>query len=368
MGAVAYAEAFGQPGDEPFYRQLRATGIPLLTHVHDNADLFPYERVEVVPMQRRVVDSVVAGVRKLKTRHGYRLPMSMELQLMDRMLQLGATTIHAHRGAAAARIAPVGRRLDCRLIATFHDGELPEEAPSAYRKAIADVFKEFARILAVSPAVERQLRELGCPEDKLEVVPFGVALRPMRPRRTRTNGTPVRAITVTPLHPANGVAELVDAVALARRMGANLTLDIVGDGTDRDKVQRHIERSGLGKEVALRGDLVASEMHKLLDGCDLFVLNRRAPEGEELPASLLEAMASGLCIVTTKTGGVSDAIRDHVTGVLLDKPDTSKLASALVDTARDAALRSALGAAGRACVERDFDLARGVERLFELYQ
>jgi hypothetical protein len=41
---------------------------------------------------------------------------------------------------------------------------------------------------------------------------------------------------------------------------------------------------------------------------------------------------------------------------------------ALVDTARDAGLRSALGAAGRACVERDFDLTHGVERLFELYQ
>ena len=153
MGAVAYAEAFGKPGHEQFCRQLRATGIPLVTHVHDNADLFPYERVEVVPIQKRVLDDVVAGVRKLKTRHGYRLPMSVEVQLMDLLLSLGATTIHAHCGAAAARIAPVARRLDCRLITTFHDSELSDEPTGAYRKALKSVFEESARVLAVSHAV-----------------------------------------------------------------------------------------------------------------------------------------------------------------------------------------------------------------------
>ena len=69
------------------------------------------EPVEVVPMRKGVVDGVVAGMRKLRTRHGYRLPMSVELELMDRMLNLGATTIHAHRGAAAAR----RRRKSCSV-------------------------------------------------------------------------------------------------------------------------------------------------------------------------------------------------------------------------------------------------------------
>jgi glycosyltransferase involved in cell wall biosynthesis len=368
MGAVAYTEAFGEPGHEQLFRQLRASGVPLVTHAHHNADLFPYAAVDVVPLRANLADQVVAGVRRLRARHPYRLPMSVELKLMDTLLHRGATTVHAHHGASAARIAPVARRLDCRLLATFHHGDVADDARDEYRRALREVFSGAARVLATTRAVAKRVLALGCAEDRLEVLPFGVALRPMRPRRPHNNGSPVRVMTASRLHPANGVAEVVDAVALARRMGARLRLDVVGDGPDREEVMAHMARSGLGDDVRMCGDLSAAETRRLMDAADIFVLHRSAAEGDELPAALLEAMASGLCVLATRTGSVAEAIRHEVTGVLLDGPDVSGLAAALVRATREPGFRVAMGAAGRACVERDFDLAGGVERLFELYR
>jgi len=365
MGAVAYSESFGDPGHEPLYRQLRASGVPLLTHAYRNAELFPSDRVDVVPLTSGLIDFLAAGVRRLKTHHPYRLALSVELRLMDRMLQRSATAIHAYGGADGARIAPVARRLGCRLIATLRDTDV-SEVSSAYGKALRDLFDASARILATAPAVEERLLELGCPAEKLELLPFGVPLRPMRPLRV-VNGT-VKVISVADLRPVNGMAELVDAVALARRMGAKLVLDIVGDGADRAKVQAAIERSQLSGHIRMHGTLLPHETRALLDNADVFVLNRRASDEQEVPPAILEAMVSGLCVVATREDSLRQVVRPDVTGVLLDKPDTNSLAGALVEVARDAGTRVALGAAGRAKVERDFDLAHTVERLRELYQ
>ncbi len=364
MGAVVYAETFGNPSEVWMWRQVRAVGVPLLTHEHRNAATFPYDRAVVVPRTRTRFDRVRAAARWLVARHGYRLPASSERGVVRKLHELGATLLHAHYGPAGLRML----HLPVPLLVTFHGfdtSSLPASDPS-YRRALLRLFARAAGVVAVSETVRERLVRLGCPEDGLHVIPMGVPLGPPRPHPSRDE---VRAITVARLHPVKGVPDLVDAVARARASGARLTLDIVGEGPERAEVERRMR--GHEGTVRLHGTLAPKDVARLLDESDLFVLNSRTtPEGdaEGLPVSLLEAMERSLPVVATRHGGIRDAVEDGRTGLLVAERDTDALAAALARAAGDAALRDRLGTAGRARVEREFDLDRCAARLRQLYE
>jgi glycosyltransferase involved in cell wall biosynthesis len=78
-------------------------------------------------------------------------------------------------------------------------------------------------------------------------------------------------------------------------------------------------------------------------------------------------MTAGLCVVATRHGGAPDAVQDGVEGLLVEDAEATHLAQVLVEVSRDAGLRVALGAAARTRVDRDFNAARSVARLKELY-
>jgi glycosyltransferase involved in cell wall biosynthesis len=366
MGAVVYAETFGNPSEVWMWRQVRATGVPLLTHEHRNAATFPYERTAVVPRTRTPLDRARAAARWLRDRHGYRLPASTERAVERKLRDLKATFVHAHYGPAGLRMLP----LPVPLLVTFHGfdtSSLPATDPS-YRRALRRLFGRAAGIVAVSETVRERLVRLGCPTESLHVIPMGVPVGPPRPHPIRDE---VRAITVARLHPVKGVPDLVDAVRKARAAGARIALDIVGDGTERADVERRIEAGGLRGTVRMHGTLPPAEVARLLDGSDLFVLNSRTtPEGdaEGLPVSLLEAMEASLPVVATRHGGIRDAVEEGKTGLLVAEKDTDAFAAALVRVAGDPELRARFGAAGRARVEREFDLERCAARLLEVYR
>jgi colanic acid/amylovoran biosynthesis glycosyltransferase len=371
MAGVVFTQRFGGPHEARTYRQVRRTGATVVTHEHLDPETYPYARVEVVPLKRNLADRAVGALRRLRFGHSLFLPFSCALQVGERLLERGATTIHAHRGPAGLAISLAARRLDCKLLVTLRSADaiqLPD-ADRSYRKALIGLFDVADRILASSRAVRERLVELGCPEDRLELLPFGVAMRPLRPRRA-TNRELIRAVCVAPLHPRQGVAELIDAVALARRMGAPLELDVVGDGPERANIERRVQKKAVGAVVHLRGRLTVDEVMTVLEKADLFLhggLPHRGDDGEGPPEPLLRAMTAGLCVVATRHGGAPDAVQDGVEGLLVEDAEATHLAQVLVEVSRDAGLRVALGAAARTRVDRDFNAARSVARLKELY-
>jgi colanic acid/amylovoran biosynthesis glycosyltransferase len=371
MGAVVYAETLGNPSEVWIYRQVRALGVPVLTHEHRDPATFPYDKVAVVPKTRTAADRARAALRWLSARHGYRLPASTEARMARRLRELGATLLHAHYGPVGLRVLPVTRALGLPLIVTFHGfdmSSLPFVDPS-YRRALPRLFGAARRIVAVSRITRERLVALGCPTERIAVLPLGVPVS--APPPPREAGPVVRVLTVARLHPKKGVPDLVDAVAKARAAGAPLELDIAGDGPERAAVERRIEAGGLRGTARVHGALPPAEVQRLLATADVFVLNSRtAPDGdiEALGISVLEAMERGVCVIGARHGGIPEVVEDGVTGLLVPERDTEALAAALARVAADARLRARLAAAGRALAERSFDLVRCSARLGALYE
>ncbi len=174
---------------------------------------------------------------------------------------------------------------------------------------------------------------------------------------------PLRILFVGRLVPEKGPSVLLDAVAHLRSAPDPLDVEvrIVGAGPLADELRRQSVDQGTADRVTLVGPLGNEELPDQYAWADVFCLPSFA---EGVPVVLMEAMATGLPVVTTAIAGIPELVRDGVTGRLVPPGRVDQLASALRDLADDTADgRSALGQAARARVREEFGAALNVRRL-----
>ncbi|KYF96441.1 glycosyltransferase [Sorangium cellulosum] len=164
-------------------------------------------------------------------------------------------------------------------------------------------------------------------------------------------------------HPVKAHDVLLRALARLRDRGVAVTVLIVGDGDERDRIH------GLARELAIHGKEARflgfrKDVPDLLLAADFFVLPSR---DEGLPLAVLEAMARSLPVVVTPVGGVPEVVRSEEHGLLVPVDDPDALAAAIERLARDPALRRRLGEAGHARVRDDFSFEKMTRKYEQLY-
>lgn len=163
-------------------------------------------------------------------------------------------------------------------------------------------------------------------------------------------GPRVRILTVSRIDPRKGLRVLPDVVRQLAALGVDVTLDIVGPavGAPGEAEQRAIATAastrGVGARVRLLGPVPLDQLLPLYRQYDLFVLPTLPGEG--IPRVLLEAMTSGVPIVTTRVAGIPSLISHGLNGLLVDDPTASSFADALHRLVTDAGLRRRLIANG----------------------
>jgi glycosyltransferase involved in cell wall biosynthesis len=119
---------------------------------------------------------------------------------------------------------------------------------------------------------------------------------------------------------------LLEALAKAAAEGANLHVAMIGDGVLRANVERACVSLGLGSRVSLMGVQPPAEIAEVLRGSDLFVLSS-AYEG--MPIAVLEALSTGLPVVSTRVGEVSLVIQNGLSGWISEERTAQSLANAI---------------------------------------
>ena len=181
-----------------------------------------------------------------------------------------------------------------------------------------------------------------------------------RPHRVDpANAVPV-ILSVGRLVEKKGHDVLIRAGALLRDQGQAFQLRIAGEGPEWPSLQRMVHELGLAGHVSFMGPLTPAEVELEYAHSDLFALGcRKLADGDRdgIPNVVLEAMAHGLPVVSTTLAGVSEAVRDGVTGLLAPPDDPARIASALRTLLDDPGLRNRLGAGGRDRVADRFSRA-----------
>ena len=199
------------------------------------------------------------------------------------------------------------------------------------------------------------LKSLGAVRDEQVVIirGAGVDLDAFRPT-PEPPAPPVVVTMVARLLRDKGVQEFVQAARLLRERGVPVAMQLVGGldaGNPASATQADVDawqQDGCVQALGERSDVAA-----LYAAAHIAVLPSYR---EGLPKSLIEAAACGRAVVTTDVPGCRDAIEPNVTGLLVPVRDAAALADAIARLAKDAALRQAMGAAGRALAEREFDI------------
>lgn len=140
----------------------------------------------------------------------------------------------------------------------------------------------------------------------------------------------------------------------------NVSLSLIGDGSQRLKIEEECRNSGLEKSVWMPGS--RDDIPQLMQKLDLFVLPSLA---EGISNTILEAMASGLPIIATDVGGNGELVKDN--GIIVPPANDKALADAIATLVDNADLRSKMTARSRELVEKHYSINSMVENYHALY-
>ena len=157
--------------------------------------------------------------------------------------------------------------------------------------------------------------------------------------------------------------DILQAFRRLRADGVDAVLCMVGEGPDRDAVERRAHELGLARHCLFPG--YQRDVGAFYSMFDVFLL---ASANEGTPVTAIEALASGTPVVATRVGGVPDVVRDGVDGILVPPGDPAAIAVALARLARDPEERAAMATAGREDVFRRYAVERLVDDVDRLYR
>jgi glycosyltransferase involved in cell wall biosynthesis len=263
--------------------------------------------------------------------------------------------------AVAARLAPGAPP----IVRTRHiSAPVPRNAATRWLYANAT-----QRIVTTGERLRRQvIEETGVDGDRVVSIPTGIDLERFKPgdaaaARKALGMSTEGAIVgiVATLRSWKGHRYLLEAFAGLADRGARLV--VVGDGPQRESLEALAKSLAVDDRVRFAGN--QADVAPWMRAFDLFCLPSYANEG--VPQALMQAMACGLCVVTTPVGSIAEIVADGETGVLVPPEDAGALRETIASLLADAARRARIGAAAGRAARDTFGDASMVERMLEVF-
>jgi len=163
-----------------------------------------------------------------------------------------------------------------------------------------------------------------------------------------------------------GILDLIAALGLMKQRGYSFQATLVGAPVDltAENLKKEIDERDLADRVEITGPLYGSDKVNVLGNADIFVLPSR---NEAFPLVILEAMQTGLPVISTLEGGISDMVVDKQTGFLTEKENPQLLADMMSLLLNDSMLRSEMGNKGRQRFKENYTLDKFEERLVRAF-
>jgi colanic acid/amylovoran biosynthesis glycosyltransferase len=271
----------------------------------------------------------------------------------------------------ALRVRRLGA-LDGELVVAFRGADttkyVARRGPRVYRRT----FRHARLLLPVCEFLGRRLVALGAPPERVVVHRTGIYLGrwPYRERVAHPGGR-LRLVSVGRLVEKKGIEYALRAVRILVDRGLDVEYRVLGDGPRRDRLAALAAELGVNDRVHFQGRHEQQTVRDGVEGSDILVAaSVTAADGDEegIPNVLKEAMALGLPVVGTRHAGIPELIEDGVSGLLVPERDESALADALQHLAREPGRWAPMGRAGRARIEREYDIHRLNDRLAGLLE
>lgn len=278
--------------------------------------------------------------------------------------------IHCHfgfMGKLTADLEACGL-VRCPVITSYHGVDIGLAATAEEYQVL---HKNGAWFTANSQFSANRAIELGCPPERISLIPVGVHLPdfPFSERHYQSSA-PLRLLTVGRLVESKGIHIALEAIAMLEQ---EVRYDVVGDGPEREALEQLAESLGIAAQVTFHGALLREKVICLFQEAHLFVLPSIGMSGQAVGMEgqglvLQEAQAMGLPVIAARVCGIPEGILDGESGLLFREGDAAALADCIRQLC-DAHLRwPEFGRNGRDLVERRYNIESLNDQLVDVYQ
>ena len=213
------------------------------------------------------------------------------------------------------------------LIVTFHghDAFFPISGYIHNNGYYDNLFKYGNLITANTPYLAEKIIDLGCPKEKLKIIPVGVDTDFFYSNNDKKKcSDTLKLITVGRLHEMKGQVYCIEAVRILINKGIDVTLTIIGEGAERITLEKLIIEYQLESKVFLSGKKSQEEVRRALWESDVYMLTGQATMNglrESQGLATLEAQACGLPVIVFDSGGVKYTLEDGISGFVCEEYD-----------------------------------------------
>ena len=320
----------------------------------------------------RVLASAMAEVSRALLRRPVDLAKSFEaiargVEQLDWIRSFDPDVIHAHWGTFPSTVAWVLSRIlgkpfgfTCHAHDIFVNNHLlKQKLESAAVPVTISKFNVEWLADRATPRARDRLRIVHCGVD-LASFPFDGSRQPVAGD----------LLAVGRLDPIKGFDVLVDALGELAKSGRRFRCRIIGSGPLEADLRARIDRHGIADRVELLGARPQAEVRAALNAAAVFVLPSvvtATGDRDGIPVSLMEAMALGTPVVSTRVSGIPELIDHGREGLLVPEKDAPALANAIGRLLDDPDLGPRMARAARAKVEREFDAGIEARKLLEFF-
>lgn len=229
--------------------------------------------------------------------------------------------------------------------------------------------KNLDGLTAVSEALKNELVN-NYKAGKVRVIHNAISTEKFRAKNNYKIKNDPRLIFVGRLVEKKGVEYIIRAMPKIIKSFPACSLKIVGDGPEKHKLQGLSKAPNGSNNINFLGSISHNKIPELLSASDIFVgpsIVAKNQDTEGFGIVFIEAMASGLPIITTAVGGITDIIKDNKNGLIVKVKNEQAIANAVIKLLGDELLRGRLGQAGRKTVEEKFTWESITNKYYECY-
>ncbi|MCA0149770.1 glycosyltransferase family 4 protein [Rossellomorea vietnamensis] len=249
------------------------------------------------------------------------------------------------------------RKFNIKIIYTKHNITFLERFPKLFS---ALMNHGVARIITVSEYEKKVLTRYGVKEEIITTIYNGVDLETFtfeeKPKKNEFNVGILARLSKEKNHML--FLEIVASLKAER----DIHFYIAGDGPERESIEGKIQELGIGDRVSLLGEV--QKPHPFIQSMDALLLTS---EREVFPMVIIEAMATGTPVISINKGGISEAIEDGETGMIVDQHSVKGFRDKIFSLKSDWELRKSIISAARRKVVRSFTSSQMVRDTLKLY-
>lgn len=229
---------------------------------------------------------------------------------------------------------------------------------------IKKIWKNAYQVISNSGGL-KNLALKASPKQEIGIIYNGINVEEFKPDLSKRN---LEKFIVTPgasrITSRKGLKYLIEAVAILAKKYPQILLKIIGDGDERKKLEIQISELGIKDKVFFTGAVEHQNVYKYYQEASAFVLPSL---NEGMSNSMLEALASGLPIIATDTGGSREIIQENTNGFIIKFNDSNDIAKKLEKLIVNAELIESMGTESRKIAE-NMSWEKVAQQYYELYK